>query len=647
MNQQNFSAPIDLHHVRVTDAFWANYQKKVLEQVIPYQWEALNDRIADADKSYCIHNFMVASGRKEGKHEGCVFQDSDLAKWIEAVGYALSLKPDPTLEKIADDTIELICAAQQPDGYLNTYYIINGLDKRFTNLKDNHELYCFGHMLEAAIAYYQATGKDALLQAMIRYADCIDRHIGPEPEKIHGYPGHEVAEMALAKLYEITGDEKHLRMAKYFIDERGQSPLYFEQEDKKFGNVNYWGNSAFKYQYYQAGKPVREQKDAEGHSVRAAYLCSGVADVARLTQDDELYDAALSLWESMTRKRMYITGAIGSSAYGEAFTFDYDLPNDTVYGETCASIGLVFFARRMLQLQPRAEYADVMERALYNGVISGISQDGKRFFYVNPLEVVPEATQKDQGKRHVKPERQKWFGCACCPPNIARLLASIGNYVYTQNESTLFVNLYVASELDAALNGGALSLRMQSNFPWDGHVSVKVEKGAASGKIALRIPGWCGRYAISVNGEKINAPVKDGYAYIERAWQAGDEISVVFEMPVTLMAAHPLVREDAGKVAVTRGPVVYCMEEKDNGANLHLTRLALDAAFTEEFKPDELDGVMVLRAQGERLPETWAADGLYTPAKRPEAVPQTLTFIPYYAWANRGVGEMSVWIKAK
>lgn len=647
MDSKNFTGLLNLSQVAITDEFWASYLDKVIRQVIPYQWEALNDRIADADKSYCIHNFAVAAGRKEGKHEGCVFQDSDLAKWIEAVGHALSLKPDAELEKITDETIELICAAQQPDGYLNTYYIINGLDKRFTNLQDHHELYCFGHMLEAAIAYYQATGKDALLRAMERYAVCISQNIGPEPEKLHGYPGHEVAEMALAKLYEITGDEKHLKLAQYFIDQRGQQPLYFKEEGERNNNPFYWRYSSLGYQYYQAGKPVRQQADAEGHAVRAAYLCSGIADVARITKDEELYNTALNLWNSMVKKRMYITGAIGSSHHGEAFTYDYDLPNDTIYGETCAAIGLVFFARRMLQLCPKAEYADVMERALYNGVISGMSLDGKRFFYVNPLEVVPEATIKDDGKRHVKAERQKWFGCACCPPNIARLLASIGHYIYTENADTLFINLYVASSIDIRMAGQDLSLAMDSRFPWQGDVKIAVTKGSAKGKIALRIPGWCGSYTMTVNGQAESAVLHDGYAYIAREWKAGDEIAVSFAMPVTLMAANPLVREDIGKVAVTRGPLVYCMEEKDNGTNLHLLRLAGDAAFTEEFCPEHLDGVMVLKAQGERLSDCWPADGLYYPAKARAAVPQTLTFIPYYAWANRGVGEMSVWIRER
>ena len=645
MNQSVFTHPLPLKSVRIADGFWGDFQRRVLDKVIPYQWEALNDRVPDADRSGCIHNFEVAAGRKQGEHYGWVFQDSDLAKWLEAVAYALTLRPDPELERRADETIELICAAQQPDGYLNTYYIINGLDKRFTNLKDNHELYCFGHMTEAAVAYYQATGKDALLRAMVRFADCIDRCIGPEEGKLHGYPGHEVAEMALIRLYGITHDEKHLRLAKYFIDQRGQSPLFFEEEDRRNGNRFYWEHSNYRYQYYQAGWPVRSQRAAEGHAVRAAYLMSGIADVARVTGDDTLLETAERLWESATRRRMYITGAIGSTHVGEAFTFDYDLPNDTVYGETCAAIGLVFFARRMLELRPKAEYADVMERALYNGVISGMSLDGTRFFYVNPLEVLPEACEKDEGKRHVKPERQKWFGCACCPPNLARLLASAGQYMATARDDALYIHLYIGADMEATLGGQPLALRLSSGFPWRGDVRLEVTRGAAQGRIALRLPGWQQGYRLLVNGEAVSAPVEDGYLLLDREWRTGDAVALDFDMPVTRMAADPRVREDIGRVAVTRGPLVYCLEEKDNGGSLHLLRLPREAAFTVREAPDLLGGVTVLTAEGRRQSAAWAGNALYAPAEPREETSQTLTFIPYYAWANRGVGEMCVWVR--
>ena len=645
MDDRLFTSPLPLRSVRITDGFWGGYQRRVLDKVIPYQWEALNDRVPGADKSGCIRNFEIAAGCAEGEHFGWVFQDSDLAKWLEAVAYALTLRPDPTLEKTADDAIALVCAAQQPDGYLDTYYIINGLDKRFTNLMDAHELYCFGHMTEAAVAYYQATGKDALLRAMCRYADCIDRCIGPEEGKLHGYPGHEVAEMALVRLYGVTKDEKHLRLAKYFIDQRGQEPLYFDAERRLHGNRFYWENSHLRFQYYQAGRPVRAQKDAEGHAVRAAYLMSGVADVARETGDETLYETAEALWQSVTRRRMYITGAIGSSHSGESFTFDYDLPNDTVYGETCAAIGLVFFARRMLQIRPRAEYADVLERALYNGVISGMSLDGTRFFYVNPLEVLPEACEKDENKRHVRPERQKWFGCACCPPNLARLVASVGQYAMTANEGTLYIHLYVGTETDVCLNGQPLSLRLDAGLPWRGDIRLTVLSGGARGTIALRVPGWCPAYRLAVNGAPAETPAADGYLLLSRDWQAGDEVTLDFDLPVTRLAAHPRVREDIGRVAVTRGPLVYCLEEADNGKDLHLLRLPRSAAFRVRWEPGLLGGVNVLSAEGLRESAAWPADALYAPAGAADQKPQALVFVPYYAWANRGAGEMAVWVR--
>ncbi|MBE5809216.1 MAG: glycoside hydrolase family 127 protein, partial [Clostridiales bacterium] len=381
-----------LQNVTIDDRFWTRTRETVRVEGIPYQWKALNDLIEDAEPSYCMRNFRIAAGKQKGEHAGCVFQDSDIAKWLEGAAFTLRWHPDPELEATMDSAIDEIVDAQQPDGYLDTYYIINGLDKRWTNLKDHHELYCAGHLLEAAVAYYQVTGKRKLLDAMIRYMDYIDTVLGPEEGKLKGYPGHPVLEMALMRLYDITKDPKHLKMAKYFVDQRGQSPLFFKDEDERNHNKFYWDRSYFQYQYYQAGKPVREQMDAEGHSVRAMYLYSGMADVARESGDQTLVEACKRLWKSTVQKRMYVTGAIGSSEYGEAFTFDYDLPNDTIYGESCAAIGLVFFARRMLTLEAKGEYADVMERALYNGVISGMQLDGKKFFYVNPLEVLPEAS---------------------------------------------------------------------------------------------------------------------------------------------------------------------------------------------------------------------------------------------------------------
>ena len=630
--------------VSIDDHFWNGFRTTLVREGIPYQWRALNDRLdGDAEPSYCMRNFRVAAGKEQGEHGGWVFQDSDVYKWLEGVAHSLRWHPDPELEAIADGAIQEIVDAQQPDGYLDTYYIINGLDKRWTNLKDNHELYCAGHLIEAAVAYYQATGKRRLLDAALRFVEHIEGVMGLEPGKLPGYPGHPVIEMALMRLYEVTRDPRHLKLAEYFVNQRGQFPLFFEEETRRNGNRFYWENSPLRYQYYQAGKPVRDQKDAEGHAVRAMYLYSGMADVARETGDESLARACRALWESATQRRMYITGAIGSSEHGEAFTFDYDLPNDTVYGETCAAIGLVFFARRMLALEPKGEYADVMERALYNGVISGMQLDGKRFFYVNPLEVLPEACERDFNKRHVKPERQKWFGCACCPPNLIRTLASLEDYVAMEDGETVFLNLYVAGSLRAA----GLEMKIETDYPWSGNVHIEVEPQAEDPRtLALRIPGWCGSWRVRINGATVEPVPKDGYIAISRAWQAGDAVDLELDMPVCRVRANPRIPQDAGRVALSRGPIVYCLEQADNGAALH-SLVAGDFSDAEaRWEPDLLGGVVTVETAGRREDDSgWEPSKPYAPRDEIAAEPVRLRWIPYYAWANRGVGEMRVWVR--
>ncbi len=638
-----------LDGARIGRGFWSSFRDTVVREGIPYQWKALNDEIEDAEPSRCMRNFRVAAGKEPGDFHGFWFQDSDVAKWLEGVAYSLRWRPDPALEAVADGAIRDVVDAQQPDGYMDTYYIIRGLDRRWTNLKDDHELYVAGHMIEAAVAYFQATGKRVLLDAVIRLVDHIDSVIGPEEGKLHGYPGHPVIEMALMRLYGVTGDEKHLRLAEYFVRQRGRSPLYFEEETERNGNGFYWKDSHFQYQYYQAGLPFLEQKEAEGHAVRAMYLYSGAADVARATGDAALADTCRRLWDSAVHRRMYVTGAIGSSAYGESFTFDYDLPNDTVYGETCAAIGLVFFARRMLALEKKGEYADVMERALYNGVLSGMQLDGTRFFYVNPLEVLPVACEKDQHKRHVKPRRQKWFGCACCPPNLIRLLASLEDYLYTAEGDEVFVHLYAAGSVHLQRNWSRVTLSVRTDYPWEGDVAftVQTERPVELG-LNLRVPAWCRRWAVYVNGESAEAEVDDGYLRLRRRWEDGDEVFLALDMPVRLVRAHPRVREDAGKRAVCRGPLVYCLEQADNGENLHLLRLgdAKPGDFDLEYLPDKLGGIVQLSCDGLREPDADWGDALYREAAPDEAAPARLTFIPYYSWANREPGEMQVWTRA-
>jgi Uncharacterized protein conserved in bacteria len=376
------SKPVSLKNVKIDDNFWSEYQKLVKEVVIPYQWEALNDNVPDADPSYAIKNFRIAAGEEQGEFGGMVFQDSDVAKWLEAVAYSLTINPDPELEALADKTIDLIAKAQQPDGYLNTYFTIKSPDKKWTNLQECHELYCAGHMMEAAAAYYHATGKKKLLDVMCRFADHIAAVFGVEPGKLKGYDGHQEIELALVKLYKATGNEKYLKLSKYFIDERGQEPYFFEEEWRKRNKISFWSNSVSEKpneSYHQSHKPVREQSEAVGHAVREVYMCTGMADIAAETGDKELFEACKRLWDNIVNRQMYITGGIGSTNHGEAFSFDYDLPNDTIYAETCASVGLIFFAHRMLQIEAKGNYADVMERALYNTVISGMAKDGRHF----------------------------------------------------------------------------------------------------------------------------------------------------------------------------------------------------------------------------------------------------------------------------
>lgn len=688
MNKNNFSSPLSLRNVQITDTFWKKEMELVRTEVIPYQWAALNDQVEGAAPSFCMHNFKAAGKLNKEKKElgtafeepvytfrgfealpedpkhlddkfyGFVFQDSDFYKWIEAVGYSLTQQPDPQLESIADGAIDIVCAAQQEDGYLDTYYILNGKDRIFTNLRDHHELYCLGHLLEGAVAYYQATGKDKLLKAASRYADYVADYFGPEEGKCKGYPGHEIAEMALVRLYETTQDSKYLDLAKYFIDERGKQPYYFDKEHPEEVKKN---PNGLRYAYNQAHLPVREQDEAVGHAVRAVYLYSGMADIARLTEDDTLFDACKRLWDNMVQKKLYITGGIGGTHMGEAFSFNYDLPNDTAYAETCASIGLVFFARRMLELCPDVQYADVMEQALYNTVLAGMALDGKSFFYVNPLEVLPEACHKDERKFHVKPVRQKWFGCACCPPNLARTLSSVSSYAFTETADTLFVHLYIGSELKKNVNGTDVSVHMTSEFPWNGKVTLQADSADTPFTLALRLPGWCTSYQVSLLGAAHNPisgseaitgldaseyTIKDGYLYITRKWKESETLTLDFPMEIQVWNANPNVREDIGRAAVTRGPITYCLEEADNGSDLHLLTLDWNApAQVRDFTVcgEPVKEILMQGFKEEKFKEL--PERLYRPIQAAEKTPVTLRFIPYYTWANRGENEMSVWVR--
>ena len=637
----NYSKPVLKKHINITDAFWNEKIELIRTEVIPYQWNALNDKVENAEPSYSLRNLRLAkaciearkkgiktpvfptnewhykpNGKNENSFYGWIFQDSDLYKWIEAVSYSLQNTADDTLEELADKAIELICNAQTENGYINSFYTINNPDKAFTNLRDHHELYCFGHLAEAAVAYYNATGKNTLLNATCRFADLLCEEFGENGKK--GYDGHEIAEMALVKLYEATGVEKYLNLAKRFVDYRGTKPYYFDIEHNKDSGEK------LDYFYNQAHLPVREQNEAVGHAVRAVYLYSGMIDVARYTNDETLFNACKTLFDDITEKKMYITGGIGSTNHGEAFTFAYDLPNDLAYAETCASIGLVFFARRMLQADFNSKYADIMERCLYNGILSGMAEDGKSFFYVNPLEVQPEACKKDSRKSHVKPIRQKWFDCACCPPNIARLISDYAEYCFTETDDTFFINLYQGSEI----NTDKADIKMNSDYLNSGKVTVNI-KVKKPFKLAFRIPYWSNSFTFS----RKNPFIKNGYAYFDI--EKDEEITAEFNPEIKMMKCNSNVRENIGKIAVTRGPIVYCLEEADNGKNLHLLRLSKKPKFS-------FDGAYIT-ANGYR--EEITSKRLYTEYDDAFEKPVRLKFIPYYKWANRGENEMSVYIR--
>ncbi|WP_168119889.1 beta-L-arabinofuranosidase domain-containing protein [Paenibacillus sp. HB172176] len=654
MAMSGAAKPVSLNQTHIQDSFWTYYKELVRDVVVPYQWEALNDAVEGAERSGAVRNFKIAAGMEQGEFYGFVFQDTDVAKWLEAVAYLLKDKRDSELEKQADEMIAIIGKAQHADGYLNTYFTVKAPEARYTNLAECHELYTAGHMIEAGVAYYDATGKCELLDIVIRLADHIANIFGDEEGQIAGYDGHQEIELALMKLYEATGNKKYLASSSYFINKRGAQPSFFEEEADRRGRTSIWSKEDIRINpaYFQAHLPVREQSVATGHAVRVVYMLAGMADVARETGDDSLLAACRALWSNIVEKQMYVTGGIGSMASGEAFSVDYDLPSDTAYAETCASIGLIFAAHRMLQLELKSGYAEAMERALYNTVISGMSRDGKRFFYVNPLEVAPGVCEgHNHNFNHVKPVRQEWFGCACCPPNIARLLASLEQYVYSVNETAVYAHLYIGGQASLSVKGAQVELRQVSGLPWEGNVRFELSvEQPVTFAMAFRKPDWCPRVAIRVNGEKLECsePGADGYIIVERLWTTGDVAELELEMPVLRMRSHPNVRETRGKVALQRGPLVYCAEEADNGSGLGGLMLPVGAKLQTFFEDSLLGGLQVIEAEASRMREAtrWESE-LYRADREPSLQPERIRFIPYYAWANRGKGEMAVWLKER
>lgn len=603
--------PVAFTEVQVADEFWSDRLQASREVTIPLAFSKCEEtgrydnfvRATKPDSTYRVGGFS--------------FDDTDVYKTIEGASYLLQTYPDAALEAYIDSVLVLVAAAQEADGYLNTARQMNPWhphdwmgSERWSKVEDlSHEFYNLGHMLEGAIAHYQATGKRNFLDIAIRYADCVCEAIGPGEDQLVRVPGHQIAEMALAKLYLVTGEQKYLDQAKFFLDQRGYTEI--------------------RSSYSQSHKPVLEQDEAVGHAVRAEYMYSGIADVAALTGEQAYIEAIDKIWENIVTKKMYITGGVGSRGSGEAFGRNYELPNLTSYCETCAAIGNVYFNHRMFLLHGESKYYDVLERSLYNGLISGVSLDGGAFFYPNPLE--------SDGRHH----REPWFGCACCPSNISRFIPSVPGYIYAATDDALYVNLYVSNSMTHRLDGKQVSVSQKTGYPWSGDVLVTIDENKAGEfTLKLRIPGWVrgevvpgdlyefadgksSTYSVTVNGEAVSSELVDGYFCIERDWKAGDEVRLSMDMEPRYVKAHPEVKDDEGRLAVIKGPIVYCAEWPDNeGVKVREATLDLAQEMTWEHNAELLHGVDVINA-GE------------------------LTMIPYYAWCHRGSGDMIVWLKEK
>jgi DUF1680 family protein len=637
--------------VKVTDQFWQSYRQLVRQRMIPYQWGVINDQIkvkietendntplAATEYSHAMQNLKIAAGQASGDFYGFWFQDSDVYKWLEAAAYSLAEQFDADLKAKADSVITLIAEAQEPDGYLDTYFQIRAPQRKFQHVSESHELYCMGHYIEAGIAYYQAVGNTQALEIAIKMADCIDAHFGPEANKLHGYPGHPELELALAKLADVTKEPRYSQLAKYMLDQRGTQPNFFASQAAAANGDSYWPGGEPAAAYLQNRVPVRALEHAEGHAVRMVYLLTGMVHVARQTHDDTLLAAAKHLWTDITQKQMYITGGVGATVQGEAFTFDYDLPNDTMYCETCASCAMAFLARQLLLTEPKGEYGDILEKELYNGTISGMALDGEHFFYVNPLQVNPESSAKDPTKSHVKVTRPAWFGCACCPPNLARLIASVDQYIYTQQADTIYNHLFISSSTQFD-NG--LTITIDGNYPWSGDIKYRfAAETPVTTTLAIRIPAWAKHPHATIDGKPATITVENGFWFINQAFSDTTRIDLSLDMMPQRIHADPHVFADIGHVAIMRGPVVYCLEQADNGS--HLPWLSLPETTTLRPQVDtETFAIPLTTIQTVGRKLAIPSTELYATADET----RQLTFIPYFAWANRTPGEMQVWIR--
>lgn len=643
-SEKTHISPMKVREASITDELFLNYLDAIVDKVIRYQWDVLNDRLPDTEKSHCIENFRIAAGEASGEYEGAVFQDTDLYKWLETVAFCIAGGRGEEYIPLADEAIDLIARAQEPDGYINTYFTINCPDKKWTNLAEGHELYGGGHLIEAAVAYYAATGKEKFLQAACRFADLVCRVFGKEEGQCHGYPGHPEIELALVKLYRVTGKADYLELSDYFVRQRGQKPNYLLEEMKGRKGKNLFPEfSEYDAEYAQTHLPVLEQTEAVGHAVRAVYLYSAMADLAMEYEDAAMAEACEKLFENIVTKRMYVTGGIGSSGKLERFTTDYDLPNDRNYAESCASIGLMMFGQRMASLTGDAKYYEAVERALYNTVLAGISIEGNRYFYVNPLEVWPDNCIPSTSMSHVKPVRQKWFSCACCPPNIARTLASLGQYIYAKDASSLYVNLFISSETETEIGGNKVKLSMKADYMRDKTVKISAE---GEGSLRIRIPAWFEEPVLTVNGKQSALEMEQGYAVIEMTGKT--DLVLRGEVRAHFVAANRNVRADLGKIALMMGPFVYCLEEADNGDHLAGISVSPTAKIRMARPIEGFPGKLpTLETEGRKISASVAeGDSLYgTPRFAAEEI--QLKAIPYAQWCNRKPGEMLVWIRAE
>ena len=616
--------PVPFTSVQVTDSFWGQRLKASREVTIPLAF-------SKCEETGRYENFYKAAHpNPDYKVGGFSFDDTDVYKTIEGASYSMQTYPDKKLDKYIDSVLTVVAAAQEPDGYLYTSRTMNpehphewAGSKRWEKVEDlSHEFYNLGHMIEGAVAHYQATGKRNFLDIAIKYADCVEREIGDKPGQVVRVPGHQIAEMALCKLYLVTGQQKYLDLAKFFLDKRGHTTRLDA--------------------YSQAHKPVLEQDEAVGHAVRAAYMYSGMADVAALTGDTGYVHAIDKIWENVATKKLYITGGIGATSNGEAFGENYELPNMSAYCETCAAIGNVYWNYRLFLLHGDSKYYDVLERSLYNGLISGVSLDGGSFFYPNPLESLGQH------------QRQPWFGCACCPSNICRFIPSLPGYVYAVHNKDVYVNLFMSNHSELKVDGKALKLTQTTEYPWNGDIRMDVTpKGKQDFTLKIRIPGWLqGQvvpgnlymysdrkqlgYVIKVNGQPVESNLEKGYFSISRKWAKGDVVEIHFDMEPRTVKANSKVEADRGRVAVERGPIVYCAEWPDNDFSVLSVLMSRKPEFTVLREPDVLYGITELKTSAQTLG--------YDDKGRLTAQDVTLTLIPYYAWAHRGAGEMSVWL---